>query len=128
MELGPNQKKWIEALRSGKYKQGRSHLHKIDENGKTSFCCLGVACDLFYEGIKLNSLCPQGRGIRVVYGDEVSYAPPEIVEILKLNDATGITRGEYAPGLAQRNDAGESFEYIASVLEENPELYFRRPA
>jgi len=34
-------KLWIEALRSGKYEQGRGALNK---DGK--FCCLGVLCDL----------------------------------------------------------------------------------
>ena len=34
--------KWIEALRSGKYKQGRLALRtKADD-----FCCLGVLCDI----------------------------------------------------------------------------------
>jgi len=36
-----NSKKWIEALRSGKYKQGRHHL-----KNKGEFCCLGVFCDI----------------------------------------------------------------------------------
>lgn len=34
-----NRKKWIQALRSGKFKQGMNYLEK---NGK--HCCLGVAC------------------------------------------------------------------------------------
>lgn len=38
-------KKWIEALRSGKYKQGRAALKEV--RGKTAkYCCLGVLCDL----------------------------------------------------------------------------------
>lgn len=35
-------KKWAEALRSGKYKQGMNRLR--DE--KNNFCCLGVLCNL----------------------------------------------------------------------------------
>jgi len=34
-------KQWVEALRSGKYKQGRRWLRHTD-----LFCCLGVLCDL----------------------------------------------------------------------------------
>jgi len=42
--LSPNAQKWVDALRSGDYKQGRRALY----DGVTdSFCCLGVACDLF---------------------------------------------------------------------------------
>ena len=38
-------KKWIKALRSEKYKQGRGALRKrIRDDSK--FCCLGVLCDL----------------------------------------------------------------------------------
>lgn len=33
--------KWIEALRSGSYKQGSTRLNKGDE-----FCCLGVLCEV----------------------------------------------------------------------------------
>lgn len=35
-------KQWVEALRSGKYKQGRLSL-RTSEN---EYCCLGVLCDL----------------------------------------------------------------------------------
>jgi hypothetical protein len=37
--------KWVEALRSGEYKQGTSCLHQVVGEEKF-FCCLGVACDL----------------------------------------------------------------------------------
>lgn len=41
LTLTERRKKWLRALRSGKYKQARSNLR--DGN---RFCCLGVACDL----------------------------------------------------------------------------------
>jgi hypothetical protein len=34
--------KWINALRSGSYIQGRNRLRNLDN----SFCCLGVLCDI----------------------------------------------------------------------------------
>lgn len=35
--------KWVAALRSGKYEQGRKVLCQYDENGNAvAFCCLGV--------------------------------------------------------------------------------------
>lgn len=34
---------WIEALRSGEYRQGRGRLRNVTG---TEFCCLGVLCDL----------------------------------------------------------------------------------
>lgn len=41
-EQKEHRKEWAEALRSGDYKQGFGCLHSGD-----SYCCLGVACDLF---------------------------------------------------------------------------------
>lgn len=38
--------KWLEALRSGRYQQGRSYLHTASPDGEDRFCCLGVLCDL----------------------------------------------------------------------------------
>lgn len=38
--------KWIEALRSGKYKQGRNVLRSSNDR----FCCLGVLCDISGQG------------------------------------------------------------------------------
>lgn len=36
-----NIRKWVDALRSGKYKQAKERLRD-----KNSYCCLGVACDV----------------------------------------------------------------------------------
>ena len=35
-------RRWVEALRSGEYKQGTGRLRSGDE-----YCCLGVACDVY---------------------------------------------------------------------------------
>ena len=37
---------WVEALRSGKYQQGREWLHN-----SSRYCCLGVACDISDQGV-----------------------------------------------------------------------------
>src|SRR6185295_18826871 len=37
--------KWIKALRSGEYKQGRGRMDR-EEGGEHYFCCLGVLCDI----------------------------------------------------------------------------------
>ena len=37
-----NMRKWVAALRSGDYKQGRGDLHIPDDR----YCCLGVACEI----------------------------------------------------------------------------------
>jgi hypothetical protein len=44
-------RKWVAALRSGGYEQGRRRLHNLDRsdsnNEKHTYCCLGVACEVF---------------------------------------------------------------------------------
>jgi len=39
-------KKWLKALRSGKFAQGGGSLCRDDDTGATSFCCLGVLAHL----------------------------------------------------------------------------------
>ena len=39
--MNENAKRWIEALRSGRYGQTRDRLKSLGE-----FCCLGVACEI----------------------------------------------------------------------------------
>jgi hypothetical protein len=51
--------RWIERLRSGDYQQGRSYLRCDDpETGKSTFCCLGVLCELALEDGELELLPP----------------------------------------------------------------------
>lgn len=40
-------KKWIKALRSGKYKQTRGCLRRELKGGEHGYCCLGVLTDLY---------------------------------------------------------------------------------
>ena len=43
-------KKWVKALRSGDYQQGKANLCKEDKiSGDCEYCCLGVACDILTE-------------------------------------------------------------------------------
>lgn len=43
-------KAWVEALRSGKYKQGKGWLRQEEPGVEPTFCCLGVLCDLSGQG------------------------------------------------------------------------------
>lgn len=39
--------KWLKALRSGNYKQGKSNLCSVNPaTGELSYCCLGVLCEV----------------------------------------------------------------------------------
>ena len=95
--MTPNQIKWVEALRSGKYKQGKGYL---DEGGE--YCCLGVACKIFN-----------------IPATDAHYPPKELVNLLDLVDDAGRRRGPDGTDdtLAHHNDNGKDFNQIADLIE-----------
>ena len=102
-----NRRLWVEALRSGKYEQGRHRL-RDNENG---FCCLGVACDVFgpddWDGLK--------------FLGEVSYLPPAVMEFFGISDRRAFYRHDLMKTtLADQNDKGKSFAEIADIIESEP--------
>ena len=103
--LTENQKKWISALRSGKYKQGKKKLRVGD-----SYCCLGVACEVLgIEGVK----DPEGY---YCYSNLFAVAPMRVVEALGLINEVG-SRNDGSTNLTRLNDEGKTFEEIADELE-----------
>jgi hypothetical protein len=110
----PGMNKWVEALRSGKYPQGR---HALCREGK--FCCLGVKCEL--EGLAKKIVSEDSD---VVYCDTTASLPDqsESYYILGSNglipDCASVTLGvAMRLTLAGLNDKGATFEEIAFVIE-----------
>lgn len=97
-----NRKKWVTALRSGKYKQGSRMLYKDTDN---SFCCLGVAaCEL---GIKLKDVCG---------GYLIGHLNPKIANVAV---RLGLNLREH-DRLINMNDIDQKdFNQIADWIEEN---------
>lgn len=104
---------WIDALRSGKYKQGKGRL--CSDEG---FCCLGVLCDV-KDPSKWTNLSAMRKPIGtskymwskdawMVYGlgkdqmEELDITPEQHDKLIELND-----------------DFGYNFERIADYIEEN---------
>jgi hypothetical protein len=110
-EQEKNRKKWVKALRSGKYKQGRSHLRREDR-----FCCLGVACDLHAKETG-------GQWVEISgtwsYAEESGILPREVRDWLGFDDGRGLIGDDLC--LAASNDDGASFEEIAQMIETYPE-------
>ena len=78
--------KWLEALRSGKYKQGRLGLR----NKQNEFCCLGVLCDVLDNN---KWLLDELWSIEFYkYDDSISVANEELIpldiqdDLMSLND------------------------------------------
>lgn len=106
-------KMWIEALRSGKYKQGKNRL----KNDKREFCCLGVLCDLHRKfsnkPLKWRKLeDPSTR----FYDGQQYYLPKSVQEWAGLDDSN--PGAQYTP-LGYWNDSGKSFAVIVELIEKH---------
>lgn len=110
--------KWIEALRSGRYKQGRGGLR----DGDNCYCCLGVLADL---------VDPHGWSTHAEHQfshDRDFYShrgEPEMLPSVTLS-ALGLDVGDVACILASKNDGDDhkeiephNFEQIADWIETN---------
>ena len=101
-------KKWVKALRSGEYDQGREALCSISRSG-AQYCCLGVLYEVEhgenawemkpeYCNVNDGELCAEGNS--QVYGDR--YIGSSVVVQLSRN-----------------NDTGKSFDDLADWIDEN---------
>jgi hypothetical protein len=113
-------KQWVEALRSRKYKQGQSQLRKVDEKGRSSFCCLGVLCNLHAQAhpeVAAYETDPQE------YLGAFGFPPAEVVEWAGLDDEDpAITYKGELSSLASLNDGRGlrkplTFGQIARIIE-----------
>jgi hypothetical protein len=124
-ELNPNAKKWVEALRSGKYTQTRRYLRTHQ-----GYCCLGVACEVAREnGVPLSTVEVEGDPIRTAYNEVDTHLPDCIMDWLGLSDSDGGYRIDGEEGtryLTQDNDdEKKTFSEIADIIESKPEGLFR---
>jgi hypothetical protein len=100
-------KRWVEALRSGKYMQGDSVLRFPNDSGNDFYCCLGVLCDL----IEPNNWVRNSQD-DWCWAQQAEVLPDHYVEILGLN----VPFKKYA----DMNDKEyKSFNEIADYIEAN---------
>lgn len=125
MKLTEAQEKWLAALESGEYKQGKGKLRDMDN----CFCCLGVACELFIPDT-MHVIRRQYNGTQIYYGigkhSMYGVAPPSVVDILGLRSPTGNINDCGAVSLAVMNDNGNTFAEIAAFIRANPEKVFKQ--
>lgn len=97
--------KWVEALRSGKYQQGKLSL-RTTTKAADKFCCLGVLCDVVQ---------PESwhRTTAGWFNDgSQSQLPYELRIALGIKSVTQVH-------LIDMNDTGARFSEIADYIEEN---------
>lgn len=103
--------KWLKALRSDEYTQGRGRLHGIKEN---SYCCLGVACHLVHKKQLKNPLYAEAGS-----PDDTSEEGKPIFYKIPKN----LREGRLVAELIDLNDVHlYNFEQIADWVEENVKL------
>ena len=99
-------KKAVKALRSKRYKQGRGCL--LSDN---KYCCLGVMAKVWRLG-KFSQFPRNGKNYLNYNGMTDSFTLPyEVADQFW-------TYGFNCSDLAEMNDNGESFEYIADYIED----------
>lgn len=105
--------KWLEALRSGKYEQGK---HYLKEGGK--YCCLGVLCEVAGLESELNSVFDTSK-MRFFAKpvQECDRMDSDICYLPSFEERSGVTR-KVQSELAEMNDEqGATFEEIAERIE-----------
>lgn len=123
--------KWLEALRSGEYKQGQSalvvtRLDRVDyptfgappekHYAPDSYCCLGVLCDVLHKQFQMGTWVMEDNGATHTfkYDHHVSTGnlPVTIQEELGLSEST-------CSALINMNDDDDkNFDEIAKYIEE----------
>lgn len=102
-------KRWVEALRGGKYQQGFNALHR-----EGTFCCLGVLTDLYLQEMGESWVpIPIAPGCFHAFGKE--YFTPD-----RTQKWAGLECGDpdiEADTLSLLNDGGKTFKEIADLIE-----------
>lgn len=99
-EMKANRKLWVEALRSGKYKQTRQGWLRVEDH----FCCLGVLADV--------AGCEWSGDILGKADEQWRYAPKRAMEFVGLRST-----GEL---MAMNDREMRRFKTIAKYIESEP--------
>jgi hypothetical protein len=114
-KMDPEAKKaWLEALRSGRYKQGQGKLRREGDE----FCCLGVLCDLGQDRDKKW----RKVGLCYAYGslDDTTIPPDEVRDKSGLNPETVGALWRMNDGVTSTGKIqGKPFSEIADWIEAN---------
>lgn len=135
--------KWVKALRSKKYKQGKHVLKKKTPNNAVEHCCLGVLCEMYNEQkareqkkipIRKATKAQLGGLPRCFSAGTTVYSfngknkiealiglPYRVMQWAGMKTENGTFRGHFVrqKSLAGLNDRGYTFNQIAHLIEKN---------
>lgn len=100
---------WLDALRSGNYRQGRGELRCND-----NYCCLGVLCKIGPTEEVVGRTYDTERGHFVSY--DYTFEGKSCLDSLIPESYTNMP-DDIQRFLANMNDVGETFETIADWIE-----------
>jgi hypothetical protein len=102
--------KWIEALKSGKYKKGKGVLNKRNNE----YCCLGIL-------VEIENLSKKEYNGIIEYGDNrENIFLPKDSKSYNILGGVGYFKGftiNYCSNLAAINDSTETFDEVIEIIE-----------
>jgi len=105
-------KRWVAALRSGEYRQGKIQLKK-----ENKFCCLGVLCDIVKDELNLSWVTHPNMSPPTIAG-EFLVLPCIVSKYVELADTSVQYQGERR-FLEYLNDTENlPFDKLALLIEE----------
>lgn len=108
-------KRWIKALRSGKYAQTQKYLAQQISPRKSSYCCLGVLANEELEGDWILEEFFTVLGWKLSYGGQENSAVLPQVALQEL----GLSDNEAETLMSMNDHKGMNFYEIADWIEEN---------
>ncbi len=120
-KLGKLQKKWVNELKSGKYKKSKYLL-----NSKGGYCCLGIICEIENVLVKEKGKPSYIKGSRNKENQELTKS---LYNKYGLRFAEGKLKERYKNSgfLSQLNDGvNMSLKQIGEYIEQNPENVFTK--
>jgi hypothetical protein len=112
-EQAVNRKKWIAALRSGKYKQGYGRLNIGNE-----FCCLGVACELaYFEGVVTKQ--EDNYSYYYCYNKSFNTLPESVIDWLGIITESGRLKEKI-----EIKNPNDTLESLWSLVDVNDSIKF----
>jgi hypothetical protein len=110
---------WINRLRSGRYRQGKSRLQTLDGR----YCCLGVLCELARERevIEFAPTCEHGPNLYHPAGNHLLGSTTSLPDAVRV--WAGLTANDPVIGdnelSSWNDDRNATFGEIADLIEEN---------
>jgi hypothetical protein len=123
---------WFEALRSGDYTQATGALCRVDDEGNSSYCCVGVLDEVVFKTSWTPGIKTEYDTVMVDQFGEEGNLSEDIVAPLGLDQCLTVdecdTLAAYGVGmdtddtriaaLAMLNDNGADYDTIVMLMEE----------